>query len=196
MIYKQNRDDDIQQNNINIRNPLPTSGNGGNVCFVVCHHPCSACTSRYLFLVSVFWHGTSLHLPTFYGNVFYTCDIFIQFLHAVTFLHVLHFDVLKRQIEIEIETELFQAIMLDGNPYIHSTTVLCDSDGNGLFCIIAIHKEMSVFSKDIKVEVTACQKRTKISRGQKYKFAVFFISFLKKGNSLTEILHVTSFLPS
>ena len=33
-----------------------------------------------------------------------SCDIFIQFvLHAVTILHVLHLDVLRRQIEIETE---------------------------------------------------------------------------------------------
>ena len=37
------------------------------------------------------------------------CDIFIQFLHAVTFLHV---DVLRGQIEIETNI-LFMGIMLD-----------------------------------------------------------------------------------
>ena len=33
------------------------------------------------------------------------CDIFIVFLHAITFLHVLHLDVLRRQIEIETESK-------------------------------------------------------------------------------------------
>ena len=54
-----------------------------------------------------------------------------NFLHAVTFLHVLHLDVLKRQIEIEAESKnkisLCMAIMLD-NPWqslSHSTVVLC-----------------------------------------------------------------------
>ena len=70
-----------------------------------------------------------------------------NFLHAVTFLHVLHLDVLKRQIEIETESK--------------NCVVLCDRDCHGLSSIIAIHKEISVFtfsfslnlsSKDIKVE--------------------------------------------
>ena len=45
-----------------------------------------------------------------------------DFLHAVTFLHVLHLDVIKRQIEIETESKnavkisLCMAIMLD-NPW-------------------------------------------------------------------------------
>ena len=43
-----------------------------------------------------------------------------NFLHAVTFLHVLHLDVIKRQIEIETESKtkisLCMAIMLD-NPW-------------------------------------------------------------------------------
>ena len=56
----------------------------------------------------------------------------LSFLHAVTFLHVFHLDVLRGQIEIETETNisLCMAIMLDhhGNPYIHSSTVLCDTE--------------------------------------------------------------------
>ena len=53
-----------------------------------------------------------------------------SFLHAVTFLHVLHLDVLKRQIEIETESKNSNILMYGdnhGNPYIHSTTVLCDN---------------------------------------------------------------------
>ena len=50
-------------------------------------------------------------------------------LHAVTFSHVLHLDVLRRQIELKlkakIEISLCMAIM-QNHPYIHSTTVLCD----------------------------------------------------------------------
>ena len=74
-IYKQNRNDDIQQNIINIRNPLPTSGNGGYVRNVLLF----SCMSSSLFCLYIvipipsfygFWHGASLHL---YGNVFYTC---------------------------------------------------------------------------------------------------------------------------
>ena len=41
-------------------------------------------------------------------------------LRAVTFLHVLHLDVLRGQIEIETESKN----LMYG--YIHSTTVLCD----------------------------------------------------------------------
>ena len=62
------------------------------------------------------------------GEIFSFC-----FLHTVTFLHVLQLDVIKRQIEIETESEngnlLCMAIMLDythGNPHIHTTTILCD----------------------------------------------------------------------
>ena len=44
-----------------------------------------------------------------------SCDIFIVFLHAVTFSHVLHLDVLRRQIElklkVKIEISLCMAIM-------------------------------------------------------------------------------------
>ena len=36
-----------------------------------------------------------------------------NFLHAVPFLHVLHLDVLRGQIEIETESSLCMAIMLD-----------------------------------------------------------------------------------
>ena len=55
------------------------------------------------------------------------------FLHAVTFSHVLHLDVLRRQIELKlkviIEISLCMAIMQNHPfPYIHSTTVLCDSN--------------------------------------------------------------------
>ena len=51
---------------------------GGYVClyyFLVCHHPCSACIIIVIPIPSFygFWHGASLHLHTFYGNVFYTC---------------------------------------------------------------------------------------------------------------------------
>ena len=58
-----------------------------------------------------------------------------NFLHAVTFLHVLHLDILRRQIEIET-ISLRMAIMLDHpwqslytqyGTYTHSTTVLCDT---------------------------------------------------------------------
>ena len=65
------------------------------------------------------------------------------FLHAVTFSHVLHLDVLRRQIELKlkviIEISLCMAIM-QNHPLpslSHSTVVY--RDGNGLFCIIAIH---------------------------------------------------------
>ena len=55
------------------------------------------------------------------------------FLHAVTFSHVLHLDVLRCQIglklKVKTEISLCMAIM-QNNPlpslYIHSTTVLCD----------------------------------------------------------------------
>ena len=51
------------------------------------------------------------------------------FLHAVTFSHVLHLDVLKGQIglklKVKTEISLCMAIM-QNHPYIHSTTVLCD----------------------------------------------------------------------
>ena len=59
-------------------------------------------------------------------------DIFIHFLHAVTFSHVLHLDVLKSQIGVKLkvktEISLCMAIMQNNHchPYIHSTTVLCD----------------------------------------------------------------------
>ena len=49
-LYKQNRDDHIQQNYINVRNPLPT---WGLHYYLACHHPCSACILQYLFLVSM-----------------------------------------------------------------------------------------------------------------------------------------------
>ena len=54
------------------------------------------------------------------------------FLHAVTFSHVLHLDVLKSQIglklKVKTEISLCMAIMQNNHchPYIHSTTVLCD----------------------------------------------------------------------
>ena len=40
-------------------------------------------------------------LPVFHSS----SEIFIHFLHAVTFLHVLHLDILRRQIEIETESK-------------------------------------------------------------------------------------------
>ena len=49
-----------------------------------------------------------------------------NFLHAVTFLHVLHFDVLRRQIKIETES-IFPYTTTHGIPYVHSTIVLCDN---------------------------------------------------------------------
>ena len=63
-------------------------------------------------------------------------------LHAVTFSHVLHLDVLRRQIELKlkakIEISLCMAIMQNTHchPYIHSTTVMCDRDGPGVASII------------------------------------------------------------
>ena len=50
--------------------------------------------------------------------------------NIVTFSHVLHLDIIRRQ-DRKVKTEISScmAIMLDhthGNPYIHSTTVLCD----------------------------------------------------------------------
>ena len=52
-----------------------------------------------------------LCLPVFHTS----CDIFIHFLDAVTFSHVLHLDVLRRQIELKlkakIEISLCMAIM-------------------------------------------------------------------------------------
>ena len=52
-----------------------------------------------------------LYLPVVHTS----CDIFINFLHAVTFSHVLHLDVLRRQIELKfkakIEFSLCMAIM-------------------------------------------------------------------------------------
>ena len=54
------------------------------------------------------------------------------FLHAVTFSHVLHLDVLKSQIGLKLKVKtgisLCMAIMQNNHchPYIHSTTVLCD----------------------------------------------------------------------
>ena len=54
------------------------------------------------------------------------------FLHAVTFSHVLHLDVLKSQIglklKVKTEISLCMAIMQTNHchAYIHSTTVLCD----------------------------------------------------------------------
>ena len=67
-------------------------------------------------------------LPVFHTS----CDIF--FLPTVIFSHVLHLDVLRRQIELKLkvktEISLCMAIM-QNNPlpslYIHSTTVLCDT---------------------------------------------------------------------
>ena len=54
-------------------------------------------------------------------------------LHAVTFSHVLHLDVLKSQIglklKVKTEISLCMAIM-HCHPYIHSTTVLCDKRVN------------------------------------------------------------------
>ena len=51
------------------------------------------------------------------------------FLHAVTFSHVLHLDVLKSQIglklKVKTEISLCMAIM-QNNPLPSSTTVLCD----------------------------------------------------------------------
>ena len=60
-------------------------------------------------------HGQSvkieLCLPVFHTS----CDISSIFLHAVTFSHVLHLDVLRRQIELKlkakIEISLCMAIM-------------------------------------------------------------------------------------
>ena len=83
-IYKPNRDDDIQHNNINIRNPLPTSAWewGLHMFILLC------CMSSSLFGLYIvipipcfygFWHSASLHLHTFYGNVFYTCITCIIF---------------------------------------------------------------------------------------------------------------------
>ena len=54
------------------------------------------------------------------------------FLHAVTFSHVLHLDVLKSQIGLKLKVKaaisLCMAIMQTNHchPYIHSTTLLCD----------------------------------------------------------------------
>ena len=42
-----------------------------------------------------------ISLPVFIPRVTFSSN----FLHAVTFLHVLHLDVLKRQIEIETESK-------------------------------------------------------------------------------------------
>ena len=54
-------------------------------------------------------------LPVFHTS----CDIFIHFLHAVTFSHVLHLDVLKSQIglklKVKTEISLCMAIM-QNNP--------------------------------------------------------------------------------
>ena len=54
------------------------------------------------------------------------------FLHAVTFSHVLHLDVLKSQIglklKVKTEISLCMAIMQNNPlPSLHSTTVLCDN---------------------------------------------------------------------
>ena len=76
----------------------------------------------------------------------YVCLYFIppvifssNFLLVVTFSHVLHLDVLRRQIELKLkvktEISLCMAIM-QNHPYIHSTTVLCDRDSPGLASII------------------------------------------------------------
>ena len=55
------------------------------------------------------------YLPVFHTSC-------VNFLHAVTFLHVLHLDVLRG--EIEIEKKLCMAIMLD-HPYIHRPSASC-----------------------------------------------------------------------
>ena len=55
------------------------------------------------------------------------CTLCDPFLHAVSFSHVLHFDV---HIELKLKSSFCMVIMLDhpiGNPYIHSTTALCDN---------------------------------------------------------------------
>ena len=50
---------------------------------------------------------------------------------VVTFSYVLHLDALRRQIELKLkvktEIPLCMPIMTHCHPYIHSTTVLCDS---------------------------------------------------------------------
>ena len=62
-----------------------------------------------------------------------------NFLLVVTFSHVLHLDVVRRQIELKLkvktEVSLCMAIM-QNNPLpslSHSMVVLCDRDGNGLY---------------------------------------------------------------
>ena len=49
-----------------------------------------------------------------------------NFLHAVTFLHVLHLDVLRRQIEIETESH-FLMYGYNAGPPMAIPTVLCDT---------------------------------------------------------------------
>ena len=67
--------------------------------------------------------------------------------------------------------------------YIGMATVLCDRDGNGWFCIIAIHKEISIFAFNFDSicllrtsrwrtceKVTACKKVDEnITGGVKYR---------------------------
>ena len=50
------------------------------------------------------------------------------FLHAVTFSHVLHLDVLKSQIglKLKVKTEISLCMAIMQNSHIHSTTILCD----------------------------------------------------------------------
>ena len=58
-------------------------------------------------------------------------------------------DRLRLKLKVKTKISLCMAINAGqpmANPYIHSTTVLCDRDCHGWSSIIAIHKEMSVFT--------------------------------------------------
>ena len=68
-------------------------------------------------------------------SVFHTsCDIFIHFLHAVTFSHVLHLDVLRRQIELKLKAKIEISLcvaILQNHPLPSLYTVLP-------YCVIGI----------------------------------------------------------
>ena len=80
------------------------------------------------------------------------------FLHAVTFSHVLHLDVLRRQIELRlkvvIEISLCMAIM-HCHPYIHSTTVLCDVL---LEMMMSVLQEVNGLTKKLILHYTSSRK--------------------------------------
>ena len=79
------------------------------------------------------------------------------FLHAVTLSHVLHLDVLKSQIglKLKVKTEIFLCMAIMQNthchPYIHSTTVLCDTTCHHTvyfskcFYALLFHRHLSTF---------------------------------------------------